>query len=187
MRRAYMGRAHCDRQLAVEAGEAALVLGDELRVEGRQPVARNLQIQLAGAGEHGFAAIAVAAVGAPVRLAAIEVVVELGIERPLGERLLQPVQQAALGQGRSGIRPAQELVQQLIRDRGLFASWHTMAPSAASYGPNTKFLTVPSATPSGRRPRSYQTRVPRPFCPTRASSWHQSCSSASGWRRSEER
>src|SRR3712207_6474876 len=166
MRRAYMGRAHCDRQLAVEAGEAALVLGDELRVEGRQPVARNLQIQLAGAGEHGFAAIAVAAVGAPVRLAAIEMVVELGIQRPLGERLLEPVQQAALGQGRSGIRPAQELVQHLIRDRGLFASWHTMAPSAASYGPKHE---IPDSPPRGRaargpgaRPRSLRSWTTRP-------------------------
>jgi hypothetical protein len=31
--------------LVVEAGEAALVLGDQLRVEGRQPVARDLQFQ----------------------------------------------------------------------------------------------------------------------------------------------
>jgi hypothetical protein len=54
--------AHAPRihrhDLVVEAGEAPLVLGDQLRVEGRQPIARDLQIQLAGPGEHGFAAIA---------------------------------------------------------------------------------------------------------------------------------
>ena len=81
----------------------------------------------------------------PAHLPRVEVVVELGIQRPLGQRLLQPVQQAALGQGRSGIRPAQELVQQLIRDRGLLASWHTMAPSAASYGPKHGISDSPPA------------------------------------------
>ena len=130
-----MGRAHCDRQLAVEAGEAALVLGDRLRGGGRQPVARHLQLELAAAGQHGFRAVAVPAVGPAVRLPALEVVVQLGIEHPFGQGLLQPVQQAAIGQGGPGIGSVQQLVQQLIRDRGRFASRHTMAPSAASYGP----------------------------------------------------
>src|SRR3954454_7380216 len=41
--------------------------------------------------------------------------------------------------------------------------------------------------PRGRRPRSYQMRVVRPFCPTRASSWHQiwkrwlGCTAARAW------
>jgi transposase len=125
--------------LVVEAGEAALALGDQLRVEGGQPVARDLQLQLAGPGEHGLAAVAVAAVGPPVRLAGVEMMIHLGVQRPLGQRLLQPVQQAPVGQGGSGVRPAQELVEQFIRDGGLFASWHTMAPSAASYGPTRNF------------------------------------------------
>jgi hypothetical protein len=112
-----MGRAHCDRQLVVEAGEAALVFGDELRIEGRQPVAGYLQIQLAGAGQHGLRAIAVAAIGPPVQLAGPKVMVHLGVQHPLGECLLQPIQQAPVGQGDPGIRPAQQLVQQLIRNR----------------------------------------------------------------------
>ena len=74
-----MPRAYIDTILLVEAGEAALVLGDQLRVEGRQPVARDLQGQLAGAGQHRLGAVAVAAVGAAVRLAAVEMVVELGL------------------------------------------------------------------------------------------------------------
>jgi hypothetical protein len=40
--------------------------------------------------------------------------IHLGVQRPLGERLLQPVQQAALGQGGPGVRSAQELIEQLI-------------------------------------------------------------------------
>src|SRR4029453_3355709 len=148
--------------LVVEAGEAPLVFGDELRVEGREPVARDLQVELAGAGQHGLRAVAVAAVGPTVRLAAFEMVLQLGVERPLGQGLLQPVQQAPVGQGGPGIGSAQELVQHFIRDGGRFASRHTMAPSAASYGPkhgipdssapNTEFLTVPRQG-TARRPR----------------------------------
>src|SRR4051794_5848630 len=62
-------------------------------------------------------------------------VVELGVQHPLGEGLLEPVQQASVGQGGPRIRSGQKLVQQLIRDRRLFAARHTIAPSAASYGP----------------------------------------------------
>jgi hypothetical protein len=42
---------------------------------------------------------------------------------------------AGRSQGGPGIGAAQQLVQQLIRDGRLFALRHTMAPSAASYGP----------------------------------------------------
>ena len=90
----------------VEAGEAALVLGDQLRVEGGQPVARDLQGQPAGAGQHRLAAVAIAAVGPAIRLAAVEVVVQFGVQDPLGQGLLEPVQQAAIGQGGPGIGSA---------------------------------------------------------------------------------
>ena len=95
---AHPSRVH-RHDLVVEAGEAALVLGDQLRIEGGQPVARDLQLELAAAGQHRLRAVAVAAVGPPVRLAAIEVVVELGVERPLGQSLLQLVKQTILGKG----------------------------------------------------------------------------------------
>src|SRR3954471_13862051 len=131
-------------ELVVEAREAALVLGDELRVEGRQPVARDLQIELGGVGEHALGTVAIPTIGAPVRLAGLEVVVQFGVQRTLRQGLLEPVQQAAVGQGGPGIRPSQELVQQLIRDGGLFASRHAMAPSAASYRPKHKTPDRPS-------------------------------------------
>jgi len=46
-----LARAHAagvqGNDLLVEAGEAALVLGDELRVEPTVPIARNEQLELA--------------------------------------------------------------------------------------------------------------------------------------------
>jgi hypothetical protein len=48
--------------------------------------------------------------------------VQLGVQNPLGQGFLQPIQQASIGQRGPGIRPAQELVQQLIWDRRLFAA-----------------------------------------------------------------
>ena len=64
--------------LVVEAGEAALILGDQLRIEAGLAIARDLQVQLAGVGHHRLAAIAVAAVAGPSF--AREMVIHLGIQ-----------------------------------------------------------------------------------------------------------
>jgi len=77
--------------LVVEAGEASLILGDELRVERRLPVTGDLQLDPAGPRRHRLAAIAVAAV---TGLVDVEMMIHLGVQRPLGQRLLQIVQQA---------------------------------------------------------------------------------------------
>jgi hypothetical protein len=127
-------RVHRD-DLLVEAGKAALVLGDQLWIEARQPVARHLQIERAGAGQHRLGAVAVAAVRPPVGLPGLKVMVHLRVQHPLGQGLFQTVQQAALGQGRAGIRSGQELIQNLIGDRRRFAARHAAAPSAPAYGP----------------------------------------------------
>jgi hypothetical protein len=54
--------------LVVEAGEAALVLGDEQRLEAAFAVARHLDAHRAVLGQHGLAAAAVAMVVRPRRL-----------------------------------------------------------------------------------------------------------------------
>src|SRR5215217_2175958 len=66
---AHAARVHRDH-LVVEARKAALILGDQLRIEAGLAVARDLQIELAGVGDHRLAAIAVAAVAAVARLLA---------------------------------------------------------------------------------------------------------------------
>jgi len=73
------------------------VLGGQLRIEARLPVPRDLERQLAAVGDHRLPAIAVAAVA--LATFSGQVVVHLGVQRPLGERLLQLVQQAALLEG----------------------------------------------------------------------------------------
>src|SRR3712207_6659499 len=72
--------------LVVEPGQPAAVLGHELRVEGREPVARHLELDPASVGQHRLAAVAVAAVRPPVGLAAFEVMIDLGVERALGSQ-----------------------------------------------------------------------------------------------------
>jgi hypothetical protein len=103
----------------------ALVFGNQLRVEVGLPVAWDLQIQLARVGDDRLAAVSVAA-GA--RLLASEVVVHLGLQGALGERLLQVIEKAIRVKGRLGIGPSQELVQNGIRNTRLFASRHVGAP-----------------------------------------------------------
>src|SRR4051794_12010769 len=127
------------------AGEPSLVLGDQLRVEGRPPVARHLQLDLAGVGDDALAAVAVARVaGATV---AGEVVVHLGVQRPLGQRLLQAVEEAVRVEGRLRIGTRQQLVEDRVRNTGLFASRHVGAPSLPSCPPTHE---IPGRSPAGR-------------------------------------
>ena len=51
--------------------------------------------QLAGPGEHGLAAIAVAAVGSPFGCLAAQMVVHLGVQRPFSQGPFQLVEQAS--------------------------------------------------------------------------------------------
>ena len=93
-----MPRAYIDIDLVVEARKAPPILGDQLRIEGRQPVARHRDRHLAAVGQHRLLAIAVAAVGLALRGLAVQMLVDLGVQRPLRQRLLQLVDQAVLGQ-----------------------------------------------------------------------------------------
>jgi hypothetical protein len=114
------------------AGEAPLVLGDQLRVEARLPIPRHLELDPAGVGQHRLLAVAVAAVGA---VAPGQVVVHLGVQRPLGQGLLQAVEQAVRIERRLRIGAGQELVEDGVGDLRLFASRHVGAPSLLSCPP----------------------------------------------------
>lgn len=111
--------------LVVEAGEAPLVLGDELGIERRLPVPRDLQLDPAGLGGDRLPSIAVAAVA---DLVARQVMVHLGVQGALGQRLLQIVEQAVGVEGRLGIGAGQQLVQEFVRNAGGFASGHREPP-----------------------------------------------------------
>ena len=91
--------------LVVETRQPALVFTDQHRVEGRPPITRHLDLDLAGVGQDRLPAIAVAAV--PIVLAGVEMMVHLGVQRPLSQRLLQFVEQPVLGECRLGICPGQ--------------------------------------------------------------------------------
>src|SRR5690606_1072552 len=106
--RAHSARVHRDN-LVVEAGEPALVLGDQLGIEAALAVARNVDLDLAGVRHHALAAIAVAAVAG--LLIAAEMMIHLGIERPFGQGLLQRIEQSALIERRSGIASGQKLIE----------------------------------------------------------------------------
>ena len=104
--------------LVVEAGEAALVLGDEQRLEAAFAVARHVNPYRPILGQDGLAAHPIAVVAAIVRprLAGrvAQVVGELGPQRALDQRLLE--------RHRRGLhrlcahRALHELVNQLFGD-----------------------------------------------------------------------
>jgi hypothetical protein len=131
---AHAPRIHGDH-LVIEAGEAALISGNQLGIEARLPIARDLQIQLAGIRHDRLAAIPVAAVA---RLLTGEMMIHLGIQGSFRERLLQVIQKAVRIEGRLRICPSQKLVQDGVRNTRFFASGHGWAPSSLSCPTHTR-------------------------------------------------
>jgi hypothetical protein len=80
--------AHATRverdDLLVEAREAALVLGDELRIEAPVTIARNRQLEFATVGENSLATTAVAVIARRLLGILTQMVIHLGIEDALG-------------------------------------------------------------------------------------------------------
>ena len=71
--------------LFVEPREAALVLGDQLRIKAGVAVTRNLQLDLSGIGNERLLAITISPVA---RLFAGEMMVHLGIKNSFRQGLL---------------------------------------------------------------------------------------------------
>ena len=117
--RAHAARVHRD-DLLIEAGKASLIFGDQLRIEARLPVAGNINHKLAGIGHHRLAAIAVAVVVSLILLP--KMIIHLGIQSALGQRLLQIVEQTSLIKGCACRTAGKQLVQKLIGYRWGFAS-----------------------------------------------------------------
>lgn len=95
--------------LVIKARKAALILGDQLRIEAARTVTRHLDLDLASVRYNGLATLAMTAVAN--LLIATKMIIHLGIERSLGKRLLERVQQSALIQCRGSIRARQKLIQ----------------------------------------------------------------------------
>ena len=58
--------------------------------------------------------------------------IHLGVQRPLGQRLFQFIKQAVFRKRRLGVGSRQKLFKQLIGNSRLFPSRHMMPPSIAS-------------------------------------------------------
>ena len=117
--------------LVVEAGEPALVAGDQLGIERSLAVARNPNIELRRLGDHSLARIAVPVVFPPLGRLAIKVIVDLGVQNALGQRLLQLVKKAVLVENLLRIAAVQKVIQ------SLFLDCH-MRPPSASLWPRTQ-------------------------------------------------
>ena len=122
---AHAARVH-RHDLVIEPGKAALILGDQLRIEARLAITRHVDRQLAGVGHHGLAAIAVTRVAGAVL--ASEVMIHLRVQGALGQRLLQRIEQTSLLKRRAGGSPCQKPIEKIVRYRRLFASGHTGNP-----------------------------------------------------------
>jgi hypothetical protein len=115
----HAARVHGD-DLVVKAREAALMLGDQQRLEAALAVARDFDAQRAVLGQYGIAGIAVAVVGYVGRFLCprhvAQVVAEFPAQRSLNERLLQRRRRVLNRLGRH--RPLHNLVQKFVRNLG---------------------------------------------------------------------
>src|SRR3954465_12010771 len=121
---AHAAGVHRD-DLVIKPRKAALVSGDQLRIETGLAVARYRQLDPAGIGEDRLLAITIAPIA---RLLAGQVMVHLGVENPFGQGLLQIVEQPIGLQRASRIGAGQQLIEHGIRDMRFFASRHGWAP-----------------------------------------------------------
>src|SRR3954471_7290213 len=128
--RVLMPRAYIETILSSKPGKRRWYLAiSRLRVEARLPVPGDLELDLAGVGEDALAAVAVAAVAG---LLTAEMMIHLRVQRPLGQCLLQAVEEAVRIERRLRIGPGQKLVEDGVGDLELFASRHVGAPSLPS-------------------------------------------------------
>ena len=117
----------------------SLVLGDQLRVERPGPIPRHRQRHLRGAGQDGLLRIAIAVVRLALGAVAVQVFVELGIQNPFRQRLLQFVDQPIFV----------EYILRIAAGRkagpaGLSRLPYDAPLPSISMASHTKFLTVPS-------------------------------------------
>jgi hypothetical protein len=73
--------------------------GGEERPAIPTAVARDRQLQLAGIGDYGFAAVTVAVIAGVFLRRTAQIIVHLGVEHPLRQSLLQLVDQTSPGGG----------------------------------------------------------------------------------------
>src|SRR5829696_9208615 len=122
--RGHAARIH-RHDLLVEAGEAALIPSDQLRIERPFPIAGNPDVELRGLCQNGLLRMPVAMVPPPRGGFALEMVVEFGVENTLGKRLLQLVEKPVLVENLFRVTAVQKLVQ------GVFLDRHKRPPSAS--------------------------------------------------------
>jgi hypothetical protein len=88
--------------LVIEAIQAGLALGHDLRLEAAVAIARHIDLDRSILGQHRLGRGSVAVVARPaagrIALLVAEMVRQLGAQRPLEQRLLELLEQAVLTQ-----------------------------------------------------------------------------------------
>ena len=103
-------RIHRD-DLVVEIRKPTLIFSDQLGIKRPGPIPRHRQRHLRGASQNRLFRIAVAVIGLALNAVGVQMLVELGIQDPLRERLLQLVNQPVFIEHVLRIAPGQKLVQ----------------------------------------------------------------------------
>jgi hypothetical protein len=109
-------RIHRD-DLVVEIRKSTLVFSNQLRIECSGPIPRHRQRHLRRTGQNRLLRIAVAVIGLARNAVIVQMLVELGIQDSLRERLLKLINQPILIEDVLRIAASQKLIQQVFLDR----------------------------------------------------------------------
>src|SRR5579863_3023382 len=139
--------------LVVEIREPTLVFGDQLRIECSGPISRHRQRHLRSAGQYRLLRIAVAVIGLALNAIIVQMLVELGIQDSLRQRLLQFVNQPVFIEYILRIAAGQKLVQQVFLD------CHMMLLCLPSLWPHTQDSRQSQAKGSSRSARSENVQI----------------------------
>src|SRR5207344_379719 len=98
-------RIHRD-DLVVEIRKPTLVFGDQFGIERPGPIPRHRQCHLRSTGQNRLLRIAIAMIGFALSAIAVQMLIELGVQNPLGQRPLQLSTSPSLLNTSFGSRPA---------------------------------------------------------------------------------
>lgn len=141
----YVPRAHTPGvqgdDLVIEAGKPACVLRDQQRVKLAVAVTRNVQNHaVIGQGDR-LLRIAIAVIARGLLLFVTEMLVHLGGQHAFGQSLLQFPNQAVIAEQSSAVlAPIQQLIDQIVVNRGLRTSCHGILLGSLSWLNTQNFL-----------------------------------------------
>jgi len=118
-------RVQCD-DLVVKPGKAPPISADQHWIKPPLTIPRNRQLKLAGVGQHGFAAMAVAVIARFFLRLGAQMMIHLSVKHALRQPLLQLIDQTTALKNCRRVTSRKQFIYHLIRDSILSVRRHKL-------------------------------------------------------------